>query len=96
MVRAWLHDDYLDPEHWEAESEIILVMIIKIDQIDMSLLTDLLTRLCGIPGGGAADTAETGGGWVDCVGGTLCGVWALMLCGNSCGVVLWACCNPLE
>lgn len=56
-------------------------------------LTDLLTNPCGIPWGWTADIAETvGGGPAD--GGT--DVGAPALCGASCGVVLWACCNPPE
>lgn len=56
-------------------------------------LTDLLTSPCGIPWGCTADIAETvGGGPAD--GGT--DVGAPALCGASCGVVLWACCNPPE
>lgn len=60
------------------------------------LLTDLLTRPWESPAGGAAETAETGGAAAACDGGTFCGAYAPALCGASCGVVLWACCNPLE
>lgn len=59
-------------------------------------LTDLLTKPCGIPGGGAADTTDTGGGGTACGGGTVCGACAPALCGASCGVVLCACCNAPE
>lgn len=56
----------------------------------------MLTRPWGIPGGGTAEIAETGGGATDCGGGTVCGAWAPALWGASWGVVLWACCNPPE
>lgn len=39
-------------------------------------LTDLLTKPCGIPGGGAAATTDTGGGCTVCGGGTDCGACA--------------------
>lgn len=54
----------------------------------VSLLTDLLTKPCGIPCGWTAEIAETGGGGPACGGGTLVGAWAPALCGASCGVVL--------
>lgn len=59
---------------------------------EFGILTDLLTKPCGIPWGCTADMAETGGGGPAC--GAAEGAWAPALCGASCGVVLWACCNP--
>lgn len=53
-------------------------------------LTDLLTNPCGC----TAEMAETVGGGPADGGGT--DVGAPALCGASCGVVLWACCNPPE
>lgn len=67
----------------------------KIDsKINFGLLTDLLTNPCGIPWGWTADIAEAVGGGPADGGGT--DVGAPTLCGASCGVVLWACCNPPE
>lgn len=52
-------------------------------------------RPWGRPAVGAAEIAESGSGGA-AVGGAFGGAYAPTLCGASCGVVLWAGCNPLE